>query len=70
MKEASGKVLIHCQGGSGRTGTMGAVYWISKGLSVHKAIDKVRKTNPLTVEVPEQEGSLYKLQESLKNKDN
>ena len=49
---------------------MGAVYWISKGLSVHKAIDKVRKTNPLTVEVPEQEGSLYKLQESLKNKDN
>ena len=27
------KVLVHCQGGSGRTGTMAAAYWITNGLT-------------------------------------
>jgi atypical dual specificity phosphatase len=62
IKQTEGKVIIHCQGGSGRTGTMGAAYWISKGMPAHKAIDKVRRTNPRAVEEPVQENSLYQLQ--------
>lgn len=56
-----GKVIMHCQSGSGRTGTMAAAYWISKGLPAHKAINKVKQSNPAAVEEPEQEESLYEL---------
>jgi len=61
MDQAKDKVIIHCQGGSGRTGTMRAACWISKGLPVHKAIDKLRQSKPGAVEEPEQEDSLYEL---------
>ena len=65
MNQAKDKVIIHCQGGSGRTGTMGAAYSISRGLPAHKAIDKVKQSNPGAVEEPEQEESLYELEKSL-----
>jgi atypical dual specificity phosphatase len=61
MNQTEEKVIIHCQGGSGRTGTMGAAYWISKGMPAHQAIDKVRRSNPWAVEEPAQEESLYEL---------
>jgi atypical dual specificity phosphatase len=61
MNKAEVNVVIHCQGGSGRTGTMGAAYWIAKGMSAHKAIDKVRQANPGAIEEHEQEESLYEL---------
>ncbi len=38
----SAKVIVHCEGGTGRTGTMAAAYWIAKGLSPAQAIAKVR----------------------------
>lgn len=41
-----GKVLVHCERGSGRTGTMAAAYWINKGFSAKKAIKKIRQSNP------------------------
>lgn len=63
---AEGKVLIHCQGGWGRTGTMAAAYWINKGLPAHKAITKVRQTNPGALEIPVQEDSLYELEAVIK----
>ena len=28
------RVVVHCQGGTGRTGTFAAAYWIAKGLAV------------------------------------
>ena len=40
---------------------MGAAYWIAKGMPAHKAIDKVRQTNPGAIEEHEQEESLYEL---------
>lgn len=61
MNKVVGKVIIHCQGGYGRTGTMGAAYWIAKGLPAHRAINKIRQANPGAVELPEQEESLYEL---------
>ncbi len=56
---ADTKILVHCEGGSGRTGTMGAAYWIAKGMSAAQAICRVRKANPHAVETPSQERMLY-----------
>lgn len=38
VRSRQGGILIHCQGGCGRTGTLAAAYWISKGLSLEDAI--------------------------------
>ena len=61
-----GKVLVHCQGGMGRTGTMAAAYWITKGLSAKNAIAKVRKSRLGAIESPEQEEALHRLEASIK----
>jgi len=68
VKKASvtAKVLVHCQGGSGRTGTMAAAYWIHKGLPVQEAIKKVRGENPTAVENPKQEKSLHRLEKAMR----
>jgi len=57
-----GKVLVHCHGGIGRTGTMAAAYWIKKGLSANEAIKKIRNSMPGAIEMPEQEESLFELE--------
>jgi atypical dual specificity phosphatase len=61
-----GKVVVHCQGGLGRTGTMAAAYWIRKGVSANEAIEKVRKSRPGAVEVPEQRESLFEFEAAIK----
>ncbi len=61
-----GKIIMHCEGGSGRTGTMGAAYWIKKGLSATEAIGRVRKSRPHAVETKEQEESLQKHEKALR----
>lgn len=58
----AGKVLIHCQGGYGRTGAMAAAYWMDKGLSAQEAIRKVRRLRPGALEIPDQEASVYDLE--------
>ncbi len=52
------KVIVHCEGGSGRTGTFAAAYWVAKGMPVSDAIAKVRKARPCAVETPEQEDAV------------
>ena len=59
-----GKVIAHCQGGAGRTGSMGAAYWILKGLPAEDAIEKVRRENPDAVETSAQCVSLRSLEQS------
>jgi atypical dual specificity phosphatase len=57
-----GKVLVHCQAGLGRTGTMAAAYWVNKGFSVNEAIKKIRTSNPNVIQNAEQESNLYELE--------
>jgi protein-tyrosine phosphatase len=52
------RVIVHCQGGTGRTGTFAAAYWIAKGLSASEAIAHVRKARPHAVETKAQEAAL------------
>ncbi len=54
----SGKLLVHCWGGTGRTGTMGAAYWIFKGVSADDAVARVRLAKPGAIESPDQRASL------------
>lgn len=52
------KTVVHCEGGTGRTGTFAAAYWVTKGLTVPDAIARVRKARPHAVETAEQEAAL------------
>jgi len=52
------KTVVHCEGGTGRTGTFAAAYWIAKGLTVADAIARVRKARPNAVETSKQEAAL------------
>ncbi len=52
------RTVVHCQGGSGRTGTFAAAYWCANGLSASDAIAHVRKARPHAVETSEQEAAL------------
>lgn len=64
------RVVVHCQGGSGRTGTMAAAYWIKKGLTATEAIARVRKARSSAVETCEQEKVLYQYAEALDREGN
>ena len=52
------KTIVHCEGGTGRTGTFAAAYWAAKGMTVADAIMYVRKARCHAIETPEQEGVL------------
>jgi protein-tyrosine phosphatase len=53
------RVLVHCEGGTGRTGTMAAAYWIARGLSARDAIARVRRARPGAIETDEQRDVLH-----------
>src|SRR5262249_118940 len=57
---AGTKVIVHCQGGTGRTGTFGAAYGIKKGRRAEEGITHVGKVRWGGVEMPEQEAVLTK----------
>lgn len=61
------RVLIHCLGGSGRSGTV-AVAWLmySKGLPLREALYRVRSLRPTAVETPDQLNVLKMLEKFLK----
>ena len=61
------KVLIHCFGGSGRSGTIAVAYLMySQGLSLRNALIRVRSLKPSAVETWSQMNILRKFEEFLK----
>ncbi len=60
------KVLLHCQGGKGRTGTFAAAFLIAlKAYSVEDAIEYIRQLEPAAIETVEQEHRLRLFEKSL-----
>ena len=56
-----GKILLHCRGGIGRTGTIAAKLLVESGFEPVDAITKVRKARPGTIETKAQEQYVLKL---------
>ena len=54
------KLVVHCDAGAGRTGTMLACYLVSKGYDAAKAIGEVRRKRPGSIETPGQEEIVIK----------
>ena len=52
------RIIVHCQGGTGRTGTFAAAYWVGKGMTVTDAISHVRAARPRAVETSAQEAAV------------
>ena len=52
-------VVVHCERGLGRTGTIIAGYLTTRGLSAQEAIDSIRRLRPGSVETEEQEAVIY-----------
>lgn len=65
--EAGEKVLVHCAVGMGRTGTILACYFVSRGRTAEEAIRIVRTLRPGSIEVTLQEAVIRDYERHLKS---
>jgi atypical dual specificity phosphatase len=59
-------VAVHCGAGLGRTGVVLACYFVAQGLPAAKAIARVRKLRPGSIETPEQEEAIAEYARRIK----
>ena len=52
-------VLVHCRGGLGRAGTIGARLLVELGMAPQTAINQVRRARPGAIETPAQERHIF-----------
>ncbi|GHD48916.1 protein-tyrosine-phosphatase [Thalassobaculum fulvum] len=58
---AGERVLVHCRGGKGRSGTVTAALLVAGGMTPDAAIAAVRRVRPGAIETPEQEAWIRRL---------
>jgi atypical dual specificity phosphatase len=63
-------VLVHCLAGKGRTGTVLAAYFVTKGMAALEAIKHVRSLRPGSIETPEQERAIQEFSRRRKGPPN
>ncbi len=59
-------VAVHCMAGLGRTGTMLACYLVSSGTPASKAIMRIRRWRPGSIETKDQEAVVYEYERLIK----
>ena len=52
LLDQKGGIVIHCRGGSGRTGLMAAILLVERGIELEKAVSMVKTLRPNSLEVP------------------
>lgn len=59
------KLVIHCKGGTGRTGLVAAQILLERGLMLDEVVDRVRSIRPKALKIPAHLAYIQQLSKSL-----